>query len=114
MAPVIFDALRLAERGCTVRELAMHVMVDHAMDADNCKLLGEVTERVSGLLRHYRKRGIVRSCRLPWAPASLLLLVALRIPKSRKRCITTESTKCLTVVSGLPAPRLRIHRTEHL
>ena len=63
MAPVIFDALRLAERGCTVRELAMHVMIDHGIDPDNRKLLGEVTERVSGLLRHYRKRGIVRSIR---------------------------------------------------
>ena len=61
MSPVIFDALRLAERGCTVRELAMHVVVDLGMDADNPKLLGEITERVSGLLRHYRKRGIVRS-----------------------------------------------------
>jgi hypothetical protein len=63
MAPVIFDALRLAERGCTVRELAMHVMIDCGIDADNRKLLGEVLERVSGLLRHYRKRGIVRSIR---------------------------------------------------
>jgi len=68
MAPVIFDALRLAEHGCTVRELAMHVMVDHGIDADNRKLLGEITERVSGLLRHYRKRGIVRSFQQPGKP----------------------------------------------
>jgi hypothetical protein len=61
VAPVIFDALRLAERGCTTRELAMHVMADHGLDPGNPKLLGEITERVSGLLRHYRKRGIVRS-----------------------------------------------------
>jgi hypothetical protein len=61
MAPVIFDTLRLAERGCTVGELALHVMVDLGIDADNRKLLGEITERVSALLRHYRKRGIVRS-----------------------------------------------------
>jgi hypothetical protein len=27
MAPVIFDTLRIAERGCTVRELAMHIMI---------------------------------------------------------------------------------------
>src|ERR1043166_2808104 len=64
MAPVIFDALRLAERGCTTRELAMHVMADRGIDpGGNRKLLGEITERVSGLLRHYRKRGIVRSIR---------------------------------------------------
>jgi hypothetical protein len=63
MAPVIFDTLRLAERGCTVRELAMHVMIERGIDINNRKLLGEVTERVSGLLRHYRKRGIVRSIR---------------------------------------------------
>jgi hypothetical protein len=63
MVPVIFDTLRLAERGCTVRELAMHVMLDRGFDTDNRKLLGEITERVSGLLRHYRKRGIVRSTR---------------------------------------------------
>jgi hypothetical protein len=63
MAPVIFDALRLAEHGCTTRELAMHVMADGGMDTGNRNLLGEVTKRVSDLLRHYRKRGIVRSTR---------------------------------------------------
>jgi hypothetical protein len=61
MSPVIFDALRLAEHGCTVRELATHVMIDQGIEVGNRKLLGEITERVSGLLRHYRKRGIVRS-----------------------------------------------------
>jgi hypothetical protein len=60
MAPVILETLRIAER-CTVRELAMHVMAARGIDIGNRKLLGEITERVSGLLRHYRRRGIVRS-----------------------------------------------------
>jgi hypothetical protein len=63
MAPVIFDTLRIAERGCTVRELAMHVMIERGIDTGNRKLLGELTERVSSLLRHYRKRGVLRSIR---------------------------------------------------
>jgi hypothetical protein len=63
MAPVIFDTLRIAERGCTVRELAMHVMIERDLDTGNRKLLGELTERVSGLLRHYRRRGVLRSIR---------------------------------------------------
>jgi hypothetical protein len=63
MAPVIFETLRAAESGCTVRELAMHFMVAQGIDAGNRKLLGEVTERVSSLLRHYRKCGVLRSTR---------------------------------------------------
>jgi hypothetical protein len=63
MAPVIFETLRIAERGCTVRELAMHVMINRGIDTGNRKLLGELTERVSSLLRHYRKRGVLRSIR---------------------------------------------------
>jgi hypothetical protein len=61
MAPVIFETLRTAECGCTARELAMHVMVARGIDTGNRKLLGEVTKRVSGLLRYFRKRGWVRS-----------------------------------------------------
>ena len=61
MAPVIFETLRAAERGCTARELAMHVMVARGIDTGNRKLLSEVSRRVSGLLRYFRKRGWVRS-----------------------------------------------------
>ena len=61
MAPVIFETLRAAECGCTARELAMHVMAARGIDTGNRKLLGEVTKRVSGLLRYFRKRGWVRS-----------------------------------------------------
>jgi hypothetical protein len=61
MAPVIFETLRAAEGGCTARELAMHVMVARGIDTGNRKLLGEISRRVSGLLRHYRKHGVLRS-----------------------------------------------------
>jgi hypothetical protein len=61
MAPVIFETLRAAECGCTARELAMHVMVARGIDTGNRKLSGEITRRVSGLLRHYRKHGVLRS-----------------------------------------------------
>jgi hypothetical protein len=61
MAPVIFETLRAAECGCTARELAMHVMVARGIDTGNRKLLGEISRRVSGLLRHYRKCGVLRS-----------------------------------------------------
>jgi hypothetical protein len=61
MAPLIFQTLRSAERGCTARELAMHVMVARGIDTGNRKLLREITKRVSGLLRYFRKRGWVRS-----------------------------------------------------
>src|ERR1700730_4572011 len=52
MAPVIFETLRAAEGGCTARELAMHVMVARGIDTGNRKLLGEISKRVSGLLRY--------------------------------------------------------------
>jgi hypothetical protein len=61
MAPVIFETLRAAGCGCTARELAMHVMVARGIDTGNRKLSGEITRRVSGLLRHYRKCGVLRS-----------------------------------------------------
>jgi len=61
ISPVIFDTLRIAERGCTVRELAMHVMIERGIDTGNRKLLSAVTRRVSSLLRHYRRRGVLRS-----------------------------------------------------
>jgi hypothetical protein len=61
MAPVIFETLRVAEGGCTARELAMHVMVARGIDTGNRKLLGEIAKRVSGLLRYFRKCGLVRS-----------------------------------------------------
>jgi hypothetical protein len=70
MAPVIFETLRTAEGGCTARELAMHVMVARGIDTGNRKLLGEIAKRVSGLLRYYRKRGVVRST-LPGGTYSL-------------------------------------------
>jgi hypothetical protein len=63
MAPVIFETLRAAECGCTARELGMQVMVARGIDTGNRKLLGEIAKRVSGLLRHYRKRGVLRSTR---------------------------------------------------
>jgi hypothetical protein len=61
MAPVIFETLRAAECGCTARELAMHVMVARGIDTGNRKLLGEIAKRVSGLLRYFRKCGLLRS-----------------------------------------------------
>ena len=61
MAPVIFETLRAADCGCTACELAMHVMVARGIDTGNRKLLGEISRRVSGLLRHYRKCGVLRS-----------------------------------------------------
>jgi hypothetical protein len=64
MAPVIFETLRAVEGGCTARELAMHVMAARGIDTGNRKLSREITRRVSGLLRHYRKHGVLRS-RLP-------------------------------------------------
>jgi hypothetical protein len=70
MAPVIFETLRAAECGCTARELAMHVMVARGIDTGNRKLSGEITRRVSGLLRHYRKHGVLRS-KLPAGAYSL-------------------------------------------
>src|ERR1043166_9580239 len=70
MAPVIFETLRAAECGCTARELAMHVMVAHGIDTGNRKLSGEITRRVSGLLRHYRNHGVLRS-KLPTCMYSL-------------------------------------------
>jgi hypothetical protein len=65
MAPVIFETLRAAKCGCTARELAMHVMVARGIDTGNRKLLGEIARRVSGLLRHYRKHGVLRSRQPP-------------------------------------------------
>src|SRR5712692_4754976 len=47
MAPVIFDTLRIAERGCTVRELAMHVMIDRGLDTGNRLVLRQMTKRVA-------------------------------------------------------------------
>jgi hypothetical protein len=61
MAPVIFETLRAADCGCTARELAMHVMVARGIDTGNRKLLGEISKRVSGLLRYFRMCGLVRS-----------------------------------------------------
>jgi hypothetical protein len=61
MAPVIFETLRAAKGGCTARELAMHVMVARGIDTGNRKLQSEVAKRVSGLLRYFRKCGLVRS-----------------------------------------------------
>jgi hypothetical protein len=42
MAPLIFDTLRIA--GCSVRELAMHVMIDRGMDTGNRTALRLMTE----------------------------------------------------------------------
>jgi len=39
----------------------MHIMVARGIDTGNRKLLGEISKRVSGLLRYFRKRGFVRS-----------------------------------------------------
>jgi hypothetical protein len=61
MAPVIFETLRANACGCTARELAMHVMAARGIDTGNRKLSREITRRVSGLLRYFRKRGWVRS-----------------------------------------------------
>ena len=61
MAPVIFETLRATERGCTARELAMHVMAARGIDTGNRKLSREITRRVSGLLRYFRKCGVLRS-----------------------------------------------------
>ena len=52
------------------RELAMHVMVARGIHTGNRKLLGEIAKRVSGLLRYFRKCGLVRS-RLPAGMQSL-------------------------------------------
>jgi len=61
MAPVIFETLRAAKDGCTARELALHVMVARGIDTGNRKLSRELTRRVSGLLRYFRKCGVLRS-----------------------------------------------------
>jgi hypothetical protein len=70
MAPVIFETLRMIKCGCTARELAMHVMAARGIDTGNRKLLAEISRRVSGLLRHYRKHGVLRS-KLPAGTYSL-------------------------------------------
>jgi hypothetical protein len=64
VAHIVFGLLRTAERPCTVREVALHVMAERGMDTTNVRLMATMVARMASTLRHYRKRGLLRSFRV--------------------------------------------------
>src|SRR5712691_1920729 len=58
---VIFAVLRSAGRPCTAREIALHAMAQRGMNTANQRAVKSMTVRACASLRHYRKRGLLRS-----------------------------------------------------
>jgi hypothetical protein len=54
MAHVPFATLRVAERPCSTKELAMHVMAERGMDTANRAVVKMITSRVASCLRPFR------------------------------------------------------------
>jgi hypothetical protein len=55
------DALRDAPGPMTTKELARHVMAERGLNSADAALLQLFTRRTGALLRHQKKRGILRS-----------------------------------------------------
>jgi len=55
------DALRDAPGPMTTKELARHVMAERGLNTADAALLQLFTRRTGALLRHQKKRGILRS-----------------------------------------------------
>jgi hypothetical protein len=59
------DALRDALGPMTTKELAPHVMAERGLNTADVSLLRLFTRRTGALLRHQKKRGILRSVKDP-------------------------------------------------
>jgi len=61
MAHIVFAMLRVAERWCSTKELAMHVMAERGMDTADRTAVRMMLTRVASCLRHYRVKGLLQS-----------------------------------------------------
>jgi hypothetical protein len=59
------DALRDAPGPMTTKEFARHVMAERGLNTADAALLQLFTRRTGALLRHQKKRGILRSVKDP-------------------------------------------------
>jgi hypothetical protein len=61
VARVVLGTLRQSKTPLTTTQLTMHVMADRRLDTSDRALVLLVSKRVGAGLRHYRKKGLVRS-----------------------------------------------------